>query len=55
MAIQVNGTTVIDNSRNLTNISSIDAATATAIGNAGVGAGTSVATSTAASYANGAG
>ena len=37
MAIQVNGTTVIDNSRNLTNISSIDSTTATAIGNAGVG------------------
>ena len=37
MAIQVNGTTVIDNSRNLTNIASVDATTAAAIGNAGVG------------------
>jgi len=39
MAIQVNGTTVIDNSRNLTNIASVDAATVTALGNAGVGGG----------------
>jgi len=39
MAIQVNGTTVIDNSRNLTNITSVDSTTATAIGNAGVGGG----------------
>jgi hypothetical protein len=39
MAIQVNGTTVINNSRALTNISSIDATTAAAIGNAGVGGG----------------
>lgn len=37
MAIQVNGTTVIDNSRQLTNIASIDAATVTALNNAGVG------------------
>lgn len=37
MAIQVNGTTVIDNSRNLTNIASVDATTAAAIGAAGVG------------------
>lgn len=41
MAIQVNGTTVIDNSRNLTNITSVDATTAAAIGNAGVGGGLS--------------
>ena len=40
MAIQVNGTTVIDNSRNLTNIASVDATTVTALGNAGVGGGT---------------
>jgi len=39
MAIQVSGTTVIDNSRNLTNIASVDAATAAAIGAAGVGGG----------------
>jgi len=39
MAIQVNGTTVIDNSRNLNNISSIDATTAAAINAAGVGGG----------------
>ena len=38
MAIQVNGTTVIDNSRALTNIASVDATTAAAIGAAGVGA-----------------
>jgi hypothetical protein len=37
MAIQVNGTTVIDNSRALTNISSVDSTTVTALGNAGVG------------------
>ena len=37
MAIQVSGTQVIGNSRELTNIASIDSATATAIGNAGVG------------------
>lgn len=37
MAIQVNGTQVIGNSRELTNIASVDATTATAIGNAGVG------------------
>ena len=34
MAIQVNGTTVIDNSRGLTNIASVDSTTAAAIGNA---------------------
>jgi|TARA_B110000259_G_C14004267_1_gene397422 hypothetical protein len=39
MAIQVNGTQVIGNSRELTNITSVDAATATAFGNAGVGGG----------------
>jgi len=37
MAIQVNGTTVIDNSRSLTNISSIDATTAAAFTAGGVG------------------
>ena len=39
MAIKVNGTTAIDDSRGLTNIASIDATTATAITNAGVGGG----------------
>ena len=37
MAIKVNGTTVINDSRQLTNIASVDAATVTALGNAGVG------------------
>lgn len=37
MAIQVNGTQVIGNSRELTNIASIDAATAASITAAGVG------------------
>ena len=39
MAIQVNGTTVIDNSRQLTNISGVDATTVAALGTAGVGGG----------------
>jgi hypothetical protein len=39
MAIKVNGTTVINDSRALTNIASVDATTATAITAAGVGAG----------------
>lgn len=39
MAIQVGGTQVISNSQGLTNITSIDSTTATAIGNAGVGGG----------------
>ena len=39
MAIQVNGTQVIGNSRELTNISSLDAATVAAIAAAGVGGG----------------
>jgi len=37
MAIKVNGTTVINDSRALNNISSVDATTAAAIGSAGVG------------------
>ena len=37
MAIKVNGTTVINDSRALQNIASVDSTTATAIGNAGVG------------------
>jgi len=37
MAIKVNGTTVINDSRALSNIASVDATTATAIGAAGVG------------------
>ena len=37
MAIQVNGTTVINNSRALQNITSVDAATVAALGAAGVG------------------
>ena len=40
MAIQVNGTQVIGNSRELTNIASIDATTAAAMGAGGVGAPT---------------
>lgn len=39
MAIQVSGTTVIDNSRQLTNIASVDATTVAALGAAGVGGG----------------
>ena len=39
MAIKVNGTTVINDSRALNNIASIDATTATAISDAGVGGG----------------
>lgn len=39
MAIQVNGTQVIGNSRELTNISSVDATTVAALGAAGVGGG----------------
>ena len=42
MAIKVNGTTVINDSRALQNIASVDSATATAIGNAGVGGATSL-------------
>ena len=42
MAIQVNGTQVIGNSRELTNIASVDATTAAAIGAAGVGGGGTV-------------
>ena len=41
MAIQVNGTEVISNSRALNNIASVDATTAAAIGAAGVGGGPS--------------
>ena len=39
MAIKVNGTTVINDSRALQNIASVDSATVTALGNAGVGGG----------------
>lgn len=39
MAIKVNNTTIVDDSRNLYNIASVDSITATAIGNAGVGGG----------------
>lgn len=39
MALQVSNYTVVDNSRNLTNITGIDATTAAAIGAAGVGGG----------------
>jgi len=39
MAIQVNGTTVINDSRALTNIASVDATTVAALGAAGVGGG----------------
>ena len=37
MAIQVNGTTVINNSRQLTNIASVDSTTVAALGAAGIG------------------
>jgi hypothetical protein len=40
MAIKVNGTTVINDSRALSNIASVDSTTATAIGAAGVGGST---------------
>jgi hypothetical protein len=40
MAIKVNGTTVIDDSRALQNIASVDATTVAALGAAGVGGGT---------------
>lgn len=46
MAIQVSGTTVIDNGRALNNITSIDATTAAAIGAGGVGGGLEVVTVT---------
>ena len=39
MAIKVGGTTVIDDSRQLSNITSVDATTVAALGTAGVGAG----------------
>ena len=39
MAIKVGGTTVIDDSRALNNITSVDATTVAALGTAGVGAG----------------
>ena len=39
MAIQVSGTTVIDDSRSLTNITSVDATTVASISAAGVGGG----------------
>jgi type 1 fimbria pilin len=39
MAIQVGGTTVINNSRQLQNIASVDATTVAAFGAAGVGGG----------------
>lgn len=39
MAIQVSGTTVVDDSRNLTNIASVDATTVASISAAGVGGG----------------
>ena len=44
MAIKVNGTTVINDSRALNNITSVDSTTATAIGNAGVGGSTTLIT-----------
>ena len=37
MAIKVGGTTVVDDSRQLTNIASVDAATVTALSDAGAG------------------
>jgi len=44
MAIKVNGTTVINDSRALSNIASVDATTAAAIGAAGVGGSTTLLT-----------
>lgn len=46
MAIQVNGTTVINNSRQLTNIASVDSTTKSAIESAGVGGKTTLLTDT---------
>lgn len=43
MAIKVNGTTVIDDSRGLSNIASVDATSAAAITAAGVGGGSTTA------------
>ena len=39
MAIKISGTTVVDDNRGLTNVATVDATTATAIGNAGIGGG----------------
>ena len=47
MAIKVGGTTVIDDSRQLSNIASVDATTVAALGAAGVGAGGGTITATA--------
>ena len=44
MAIKVNGTSVINDSRQLQNIASVDSATVTALSNAGVGGGENTAT-----------
>jgi len=53
MAIKVNGTTVIDDSRALKNIASLDAATAAAITAAGVGGGATLVSSLPSSGSNG--
>ena len=53
MAIQINGTTVINNSRALTNITSVDSTTATAIGNAGVGGSSTLITNNASASGTG--
>ena len=47
MAIKVGGTTVVDDSRQLSNIASVDATTVAALGAAGVGAGGGTITATA--------
>lgn len=55
MAIQVSGTTVINNSRGLSNITSIDSTTTTALTNAGIGGGGAVSEYTVGSFAHGRG
>lgn len=55
MAIQVSGTTVINNSRGLSNITSIDSTTTTALTNAGLGGGGAVSEYTVGSFAHGRG
>ena len=53
MAIKVGGTEVISDSRALNNISSVDAATVTALSDAGVGAGATLEATASGTLANG--
>ena len=55
MAIKVNGTTVINDSRQLQNVASLDATTVAAIGNAGVGGITKTVITDSSAYTNVAG